>query len=173
MTRRARASRLILLFIAALHAKFPRGPSPKVTFAAALPASLDLRLRMQILFIRFGLVVHPGYNSRLVREFSSVEIQFAHESIFLLLAIVFSASPPPKPPTRYLRRQAPHHQFVSENDYVCFTRVNVCPRISHSCIHHHEGSLPLYFAWTSRLLGVVERRSRRPEPVSYGDGQLG
>jgi len=90
--------------------------------------------------------------------------------LFLLVALLFSASLPAQGPTAVPIPQEPHHRLVLENDYVRVFRVSV-PAHESTLLHQHDVPY-LYVA-----LGpadVINAVQGKPEAhLVMADGQLG
>ncbi len=92
------------------------------------------------------------------------------KQVFLVLALVFSASLPAQAPTAVPLREEPHHHFVFENDYVRVFRVSV-PAHDATLLHQHD--VP-YLYISLGPANVINAVQGRPEArLVMADGQLG
>ena len=90
--------------------------------------------------------------------------------LFLVLALMFSASLPAQAPTAVPLREEPHHHFVFENDYVRVFRVSV-PAHDATLLHQHD--VP-YLYISLGPADVINAIQGRPEArLVMADGQLG
>ena len=90
--------------------------------------------------------------------------------LFLLLALLFSASLPAQAPNAVPLSQEPHHHLVLENDYVRVFRVSV-PAHAATLLHQHD--VP-YLYISLGPADVVNAVQGRPEArIVMADGQLG
>jgi hypothetical protein len=92
------------------------------------------------------------------------------ERLFLILALLFSASPLAQAPTAVPIPKEPHHHLVLENDYVRVFRVSV-PAHDATLLHQHD--VP-YLYVSLGPADVINAVQGRPEArIIMADGQLG
>jgi hypothetical protein len=90
--------------------------------------------------------------------------------LFLVLALLFSASLPAQAPVAVPLTQEPHHHLVLENDYVRVFRVSV-PAHAATLLHQHD--VP-YLYVSLGPADVVNAVQGRPEArIVMADGQIG
>jgi hypothetical protein len=90
--------------------------------------------------------------------------------LFLVLALMFSASLPAQAPTAVPLREEPRHHFVFENDYVRVFRVSVPP---HDATLLHQHDVP-YLYISLGPADVINAVQDKPEArLVMADGQVG
>src|SRR5467141_1479059 len=90
--------------------------------------------------------------------------------LFIVLALLFSASLPAQAPTAVPIAREPHHHLVLENDYVRVFRVSV-PAHDATLLHQHD--VP-YLYVSLGPADVINAVQGRPEAhLVMADGQLG
>jgi hypothetical protein len=92
------------------------------------------------------------------------------KGLFLVLALLFSASLPAQAPTAVPIRNEPHHHLVLENEYVRVFRVSL-PAHDATLLHQHD--VP-YLYISLGPADVINAVQGRPETrLVMTDGQLG
>ena len=90
--------------------------------------------------------------------------------LFLVLALLFSASLPAQAPTAVPLREEPHHHLVLENEYVRVFRVSL-PAHDATLLHQHD--VP-YLYVSLGPANVINAVQGKPEArIVMADGQLG
>src|SRR5438445_540682 len=90
--------------------------------------------------------------------------------LFIVLALLFSASLPAQAPTAVPIAREPHHHLVLENDYVRVFRVSV-PAHDATLLHQHD--VP-YLYISLGPADVINAVQGKPEArIVMADGQLG
>src|SRR5260370_30855023 len=90
--------------------------------------------------------------------------------LFLVLALLFSASLPAQAPSAVPLPKEPHHHLVLENDYVRVFRVSV-PAHDATLLHQHDVPYLYISLGPADVINAVQGRPQTP--TAMADGQLG